>query len=280
MDRTGETELSLTDPDSRMMKCNDHLDLAYTGEIAVEAKNKLIVAYDVTNDAVDHHQLAPMAQRAREALGVERLRAIADKGFFDGEQIARCVEDGITPFVPEPEKAKGGGTRAGLSPEFHSDKFVYDPSTDTFLCPAGHRMILRSESTQPRRQRPEGVVLRRYATDSCRTCPHFMTRCTRNPRGRWMGRLDYAETVEAMRTRMSSPAGREIFDLRKPTVEHPFGTMKRGFDHGHLLMKGLRRVTGELGLTMVVYNLRRILNLVGSQAPRDQLASRTRMSFG
>ena len=97
MARTGETEISLTDPDSRMMWCNDHLDLSYTCETAVEAQNKLIVAYDVTNDAVDHHQLAPMAHRAREALGVDHLRAIVDKGFFDSEQIGRCVENGVTP---------------------------------------------------------------------------------------------------------------------------------------------------------------------------------------
>ena len=276
MARTGETEISLTDPDSRMMKCNDHLDLAYTGEIAVEVRNKLIVAYDVTNDAVDHHQLAPMAQSAREALGVERLRAIADKGFFDSEQIGRCVENGITPYVPEPEKAKGVAEREGIAPEFYADKFVYDPSTDTVLCPAGHRMVLRSVSTQPRRQRPDGLVIRRYATDRCCSCPHYMTRCTRNPRGRWIARSVYAETVEAMRARMNSPEGREVFDLRKSTVEHPFGTMKRGFDQGYLLLKGLRKVTGELGLTMLAYNLRRIFSLVGVRGLRDQLDARAK----
>ena len=144
MVRTGETEISLTDPDSRMMWCNDHLDLSYTCETAVEAQNKLIVAYDVTNDAVDHHQLAPMAHRAREALGVDHLRAIADKGFFDSEQTGRCVENGVTPYVAEPQKAKGMGERVGIAPEFYADKFVYDAQSDTVTCPAGHRMVLRT----------------------------------------------------------------------------------------------------------------------------------------
>jgi transposase len=277
MDRTGEAEISLTDPDSRMMRCNDHLDVAYTGEIAVEAKNKLIVAYDVTNDAADHHQLVPMAERAREALGVEHLRAVADKGFFDGEQISRCAESGITPYVPEPEKAKGVGEREGISPEFYTDKFVYDPISDTVVCPAGHQMTFRSEYRKWWRQRPGGMVIRRYETDRCPSCPHFMTRCTRNPRGRRILRSVYADAVEAMRARMNTAEGRETYDLRKSTVEHPFGTMKRGFDQGYLLMKGLRKVTGELGLTMLAYDLRRIIGLVGTRGLMDQLASRARL---
>ena len=79
-----------------------------------------------------------------------------------------------------------------------------------------------------------------------------------------------------MRARMNSPEGREVFDLRKSTVEHPFGTMKRGFDQGYLLMKGLRKVTGELGLTMLAYDLRRILDLVGVRRLMDQLTAGAR----
>ncbi len=276
MARTGEAEISLTDPESRMMRCNDRLDLAYNGEIAVEVKNKLIVAYDVTTDVADNHQLVPMAERAREALGVDRLRAIADRGYFDGEQISRCEANGITPYVPEPERAKGMGDREGISPEFYATQFVYDPSSDTVVCPAGHRLLLRSEYVHRWPQRPEGMVIRRYATDRCRTCPHFMTRCTRNPRGRWIRRTEYADVVEALRSRMSSPEGRATFELRKSTVEHPFGTMKRGFDQGYLLLKGLRKVTGELGLTMLAYNLRRILTLVGTRGLTDKLTTRAR----
>ncbi|MGI0156056.1 MAG: IS1182 family transposase [Thermoplasmata archaeon] len=276
MARTGEAEISLTDPESRMMRCNDRLDLAYNGQIAVEATNKLIVAYDVTTDAADNHQLVPMARQAREALGVDHLRVIADRGYFDGEQVSRCAENGITPYVPEPERAKGMGDREGIAPEFYSDKFVYDPSSDTVLCPAGHRMILRSESIHRWPQRPEGMRIRRYATDRCRSCPHFMTRCTHNPRGRWIRRTEYANVVEALRARMNRPEGRAIFDLRKSTVEHPFGTMKRGFDQGYLLTKGLRKVTGELGLTMLAYNLRRVLGLVGTRGLMDQLGARAR----
>ncbi len=275
MERTGEVEISLTDPERRMMRCNDRLDLAYNAEIAVEAKNKLIVAYDVTTDVADNHWLVPMARQAREALGVDHLRAIADRGYFDGEQVSRCAENGITDYGPEPEWAKGMGDREGISPEFYADKFVYDPASDTVTCPAGHRMVLRSEYTHRWRQRPEGMLTRRYATDHCPACPHFMTRCTRNRRGRWIRRTVYAEAVEEMRSRMNSPEGRELFDLRKSTVEHPFGTMKRGFDQGYLLLKGLRKVRGELGLTMLAYNLRRLLGLVGTRGLMNRLSLRT-----
>ena len=151
------------------------------------------------------------------------------------------MENGITRYVPEPEKAKGIGEREGIAPEFYAHGFVYDSASDTFICPAGHRMVPRSEYTYAWHQRPQGIVIRRYATDQCRSCPHFMTRCTHNPRGRWIRRREYADAVEAMRARMNSPEGREIFDLRKSTVEHPFGTMKRRFDQGYLLMRDCAR---------------------------------------
>jgi hypothetical protein len=137
-------------------------------------------------------------------------------------------------------------------------------------------MVLRTEGIQPRRQHAEGMVSRRYSTDRCRRCPHFMTRSTPKPRGRWIARSVYTESVEAMRARMNGPEGREILDLRKSTVEHPFGTMKRGFDQGYLLMKGLRKVAGELGLTRLAYDLRRVFDLVGVRRLMDQLTAGAR----
>ncbi|MGI0131385.1 MAG: IS1182 family transposase, partial [Thermoplasmata archaeon] len=168
LEATGASEISLTDPDSRMMKGNnDRMEVSYNTQIAVEAKSKLVVAYDVDNKASDHHQLAAMAERAREALGTKRLTAVADRGYYDGEQVRRCVESGITPYVPEPEKARGALERAGISPEFSREKFVYDPVSDTIQCPAGHRMTPGEEFLQRWRQRPEGVATKIYRTDQC-----------------------------------------------------------------------------------------------------------------
>ncbi len=273
METTGEKEISLTDPDSRVVQSRGGHMMGYNTQIAVEARNKIIVAYDVDNKASDHHQLAPMAARAKEALGVDRLRVVADKGFYDGEQTRRCVEAGITPYLPQPEKAKGSGERAGISPEFYKDRFRYDPSTDTIVCPAGHHMRPGSTTRRRWRQRPEGTAMKIYRTNACFSCPHHMTRCTRNPEGRSIQRTEHETFLEAMSTRIKTGAGRHILELRKTLVEHPFGTIKRGLEQGYLLLKGTRKVRGEMGLTMTAYDMRRALNLVGTSGLVAALSS-------
>ncbi len=264
MEATGEKEISLTDPDSRVVQSRGGSMMGYNTQIAVEARNKIIVAYDVDNKASDHHQLAPMATRAKEALGVDQLNVVADKGFYDGEQAQRCVGAGITPYLPRPEKAKGSGERAGISPEFYKDRFRYDPSTDTLVCPAGHAMHPGSISRRRWPQRPEGTAMKTYRTNACFSCPHHMTRCTQNPEGRFIQRTEHETVLEAMDARVRTRVGRSILELRKTLVEHPFGTIKRGFEQGYLLLRGTRKVRGEIGLTMTAYDMRRALNLVGT----------------
>ncbi len=267
LETTGATEISLTDPDSRMMKGNnDRMEVAYNGQIAVESQSKLIVAYDIDNKASDHHQLAAMARQAQSAMGKNHLTAVADRGYFDGEQVRRCVEQGITPYVPEPEKARGAAQRDGIDPAFSLDKFVYDAATDTIVCPAGERMTPLPATRKGWRQRPEGIAIRVFRTHRCHACPHFMSRCTHNPNGRRIQRRENEELLEAMRARVRTSEGDRLVALRQSIVEHPFGTIKRAFNQGYLLLKGLRKVIGEMGLTMIAYDLRRLLSLVGTRA--------------
>lgn len=273
MKAAGLEEISLTDSDSRVMKNHGRLEMCYNTQIAVEARNKIVVAYDVDNKASDHHQLAPMAIRAKEALGVDRLGAVADKGFYDGRQVEQCVDAGITPFLPEPEKAKGAGMLAGISPEFRKDKFRYEASTDTVICPAGHRMHPGSTlHVQPHR-RTEPMALKIHTTNACFSCPHHMTRCTLSPQGRKIQRSEHEGVLEAMRARMRSGAGRTLLEIRKTLVEHPFGTIKRGLDQGYMLLRGTRKVRGEMGLTLTAYDMRRALNLRGTRGLMAALGS-------
>ncbi len=265
MEVSGIEEVSLTDPDSRVMKNHGRLEMCYNTQIAVEAGNKIVVAYDVDNKASDHHQLAPMAVRAKGALGVDRLKVVADKGFYDGKQVEQCVDAGITPYLPQPEKAKGAGELAGISPEFRKDKFRYDPSTDTVVCPAGHRMHPGSTLRVQPHRRLAPTAMKIYTTNACFSCPHHMTRCTSSPQGRKIQRTEHESVLEAMRARMKTGAGRTLLELRKTLVEHPFGTIKRGLDQGYLLLRGTRKVRGEMGLTLTAYDMRRALNLRGTR---------------
>ena len=266
MEAMGETEVNLTDPECRAMRTNDGaVDLCYNTQIAVEAKNKLIVEYDVTNRPTDDQELSSMAARAREGLGVDHLKVTADRGYYSGEQIQRCGENDITPYVPEMNVRSGAMARNRLSPDFALDKFVYDPSTDTLVCPAGQRLtpagpVLQLRMGHHGRTRQARI----YRTVACFTCPHYMGSCTHDRKGRHVIRTEFDAAMEAMRLRTNTPEGRQILRFRQELVEHPFGTIKRGFHQGYLLLRGLRKTAGEMGLTLTAYNLRRALNLVGT----------------
>ncbi len=265
MEISGETEVSLTDPDSRMMRTHGTFDLCYNTQIAVEAKNKLIVAYDVSNRASDDKELASMAERAREAIGVERLNAVADKGYFSGPQVQACTENGITPFVPEINVRSGAAMREGISPKFTKDRFHYDRASDVVVCPAGHRMDPLGPGFNLGGK--PGHIARRgqaYRTRECSYCPHFMGPCTHDPKGRQIIRDEFENAMDAMRERVRTSEGRRIVRLRQELVEHPFGTLKRGFQQGHLLLRGLRKTTGEMGLSLIAYDMRRVINIVGT----------------
>lgn len=252
-----QNEVSLVDPDCRLMKNRGRIEPCYNGQVAVDDKNHLIVDYSVTNAPADNCQLSSIAKGAKEMLGAGSLEAIADKGYFSFVQIKDCVDNGITPYVPEQNRYGVGFVKKKGVParEFHSDKFAYYPGTDTFVCPAGNKLVFSYLD------RAHQKNIRVYSTDACFSCEFFMTKCTMNRRGRTLWRWEQAEVVDEMRKRLRLEP--EKLAERKKIVEHPFGTMKRAFNQGYLLLKGLRKVGGEVGFTMLAYNMRRVLNILG-----------------
>jgi transposase len=252
-----QNEVSLVDPDCRLMKNRGRIEPCYNGQVAVDDKNHLIVDYNVTNAPADNCQLSIIAKGAKDILGAKSLDAVADKGYFSFVQIKDCVDSGITPYVPEQNrygvgfvKKKGVPTR-----EFHVDKFVYDLGTDTYVCPAGNKLVFSYLDHAHQKN------IRVYSTDACFWCEFFMTKCTLNKHGRTLWRWEHAEVLDEMRERMLREP--EKLALRKRLVEHAFGTMKRAFNQGYLLLKGLRKVVGEVGFTVLAYNMRRVLNILG-----------------
>jgi hypothetical protein len=252
-----QNEVSLVDPDCRLMKNRGRIEPCYNSQVAVDDKNHLIVDYTVTNAPADNCQLSSIAKGAKEMLGAESLDAIADKGYFSFVQIKDCVDNGITPYVPEQSRyGVGFVKRKGIpAREFHSDKFVYDLGTDTFMCPAGNKLSFSYLDHAHQKN------IRVYSTDGCFSCEFFMTKCTLNRRGRTLWRWEQAEVIDEMRKRLRLEPEKLL--ARKNIVEHTFGTMKRAFNQGYLLLKGLRKVGGEVGFTMLAYNMRRVLNVLG-----------------
>jgi len=245
---SGETALSLTDPDSRSMMSRGRIEVCYNVQTAVDAKHKLIVAEDVTNAAADRDQLSPMASAAQDVLGGATPVVVADRGYYHGAEIKACLEAGMTPLVPRP--LTSANEALGL---FTKDDFVYEPGADAYRCPAGEWLTYRSTTVELGRR------IKNYRTSACGRCA-LKPRCTRNKDGRKITRWVSEHLLEAMEDRLRR--ARALFARRKALAEHPYGTMKRGMDQGYFLLKGLRKVRGEFSLTVLAYNLKRVLNLV------------------
>jgi transposase len=257
MQKSGQKEVALTDPDCRQMMSHGRVESCYNMQAAVDSKNHLIVNYLVTNEASDLNQLSGVAMSAKETLGVEQIDCISDKGYFDFMQIKQCVDCGVTPYVAVKRSGSGGSI---VSPEFTADKFRYDKSADVYVCPAGQCLNFHCSTNQ------DGMYKRVYKCQKsiCSSCQFFMTKCTSNKTGRLIWRWEHEEVVDDMRKRMKSHP--EVMDERKKVIEHTFGTLKRAFGAPYLLLKGLRKVSGEVGLLLMSYNLRRALNILGVQA--------------
>ncbi len=259
MKESGQNEVALTDPECRLMKTRGGIESCYNVETAVDAKNHLIVDYGVTNAPSDNHELCSIAKSAKETFGVERIEVVADNGFHDALEIKKCVDNGITPYVAQKRISNGGHGEVPTA-EFSADKFIYDKNADLYVCPAGQKLEFYYSTVM------EGKRMRVYNSraGACFSCGFFMTKCTRFKVGRWIRRWEHEEVLEDMKRRLWLHP--EVMDLRKELVEHPFGTMKRAFGAGYLLLKGLRKVGGEVGFTMLAYNIRRVLNILGPKA--------------
>jgi len=261
MKQTGQKEVSLTDPDSRLMRVDSQrLDVCYNVQTSVDAKKHLIVDYDVINNSTDHHQLVNGTEAAKQTLGVDKLGVLSDKGFYVEKELKDCEEKGITVFMPIPATVNPHKRYGVPEPEFYTDNFMYNSVKDVYVCPAGEELgfwkCIHKDSPE------RGRV---YKTVCCAVCG-FRSRCTRNKRGKIIFRSEFEEAVERLRSRLETSEGKEKLNLRRELAEHPFGTMKRAFNQGYLLLKGLGKVKGEVGFTMLAYNMRRAINIFGTRA--------------
>ncbi len=248
---SGESQLSLTDPESRLMKIQGDMKVCYNAQIAVDPKHHLIVADDVTNQVSDEAQLAPMAIAAKEMLGVETLEAAADAGYHVATQVVECEANGITPYAPKPKTS----SRNAAKGMFTKEAFTYSPEKDAYRCPAGKWLEPAGKWAK------DGREIRYFRNpEACAGCP-LRDQCTENKQGRRIQRLPEEERLEAMAERLKERP--ELMLERKGTVEHPFGTMKWWDGAGYFLLKGLKKVRGEFSLMVLAYNLRRVMNLLG-----------------
>jgi hypothetical protein len=246
----GAKQVSLTDRDARSMIVHfNSTDVCYNVQTAVDEKHQLIVEHEVTNDPTDHAHLAEMAVRAKETLGVEQLEVVADRGYYDGAEVKQCAEARITTYIPKPITSVN--RKRGL---FTKQDFRYDETRDCYQCPAGAELHYRYESFEQNR------LIRYYTTSQCLTC-RLKSKCTSNARGRRITRWVDEKFMDEMARRVR--ARPEVLRRRQQLSEPPFGTIKRAMNQGYFLMKGLDKVGAEMSLTVLSYNLKRAINILG-----------------
>ena len=162
-------------------------------QVAVDTEHHLIVTHEVTNVGNDTAHLANMASQAKAVLGVQKLEAVADRGYFKGEEILACDQAGITVTLPKPmtsgAKAKG---------RFGKQDFVYLADEDVYRCPAGERLTYRYRNEE------DGKTLRRYWTTACVTCP-LKSQCTTGTERR-IPRWEHEHVLEAVQQRLDENA--------------------------------------------------------------------------
>jgi transposase len=245
-----DQQISLTDPDSRSMATSGRGSgvVGYNVQVAVDTDHHLIIAHEVTNTGSDRAQLANIASRAKDALGVDKLEAVADRGYYSGEEILACDKAGIGVTLPKP-------MTSGLEARgrFGKQDFVYLGDEDVYRCPAGERLSYHYTNEE------DGQQLRRYWTNACRDCA-LKAHCTTGKERR-ITRWEHEHVLEAVQSRLDRNP--QAMRQRRETVEHPFGTLKMRMGATHFLMKRLPKVATEMALHVLAYNLTRVMNIMG-----------------
>jgi transposase len=245
-----DQQVSLTDPDARSMATSGRGSgmVGYNLQAAVDTKHHLIPVHEVTNEGHDRHQLYNMAQQTKKAIGTESLSVVADRGYFTGTEILACEESNITTYLPKPQTSTS--TKKGM---FSKRDFIYKVEDDEYQCPAGERLIRRTESIE------KGLKIHKYWSSSCPSCS-IRSQCT-SGMNRRVGRWEHEAVVDAVEERLDREPHR--MRVRRETAEHPFGTIKSWMGYTHFQMKTLKHVSTEMSLHVLAYNLKRMINIMG-----------------
>lgn len=264
LSESGENQISLTDPDSRLMRGRNGSDVSYNVQTAVDAKNKLIAEFDVTNEGNDLKQLASMASATAEILEMPGITVVADTGYNSASEIAECITNGIVPQVARADGDICVPCEAVEAEDIVSHKNgrgVYLKNRNVVICPMGKTMY-------PGCYKKREKSARFYNGRECATCT---CRCTDTKYKTFDIRMKKSSFSKSFNDKalyikqVHISTNSDIISRRKALVEHPFGTIKQAMCADHLLLKGLTKVTGEFSLVFLAYNLKRVINIMGTE---------------
>jgi len=255
---SGEQQISCVDTDARLLTKRGHTVAGYNAQIAVDSKHKFIVVEAVTQDGNDSQQLAPMLAKAQEILQSDKLRGLADAGYYDGNQLKICEAQAIDVYVAIPDKSKAIAAQG----RFTREQFSYDAQQDHYTCPQGNTL------SPSGKQQKNDKTLTRYQSKAadCSQCPLATLCLTDRANLKQIYRWEHEAVVERHKQRMKQ---------RGALVEHPFGTLKHRAGMHHFLMRSKEKCRGEFSLMVLAYNFTRVLNILGIDRLRDYCVQRS-----
>lgn len=256
---SGEPQISTTDADSRALLVQGQVvEVSYNIQAAVDDKHNLVVATHSINRN-DRNALSSIALEVKENLEIETYTALVDKGYHNGREIMQCKNENITTIVAQPNQGKSNEN--GTQPDYLVAKFVYNKQDDTYTCPQGETLnTTASWHNKTGRNEQSGYRYKKYRTSACKTCL-VKDQCASRKGGREIDRSEYADAVEENNKRYEE--NQQLYRKRQEINEHIFGTIKRQWGYNHTNLTGLEKVNGEHSLIMLVYNIKRSINILG-----------------
>lgn len=269
LEKSGKNEISTTDPDARLMaNNNNNVDVSYNVQTTVDSKHKLIADFKVSQKPNDLGELDNMALRAKKLFGGKDFEALADKGYYKAEDLKKCTENGITPYVTKQIYSNGTGDK-----DFYTDRFHYDKGKNAYICPAGKELSYYRQRTQ----KDKGIIGCDYRNyEACKDC-EYKERCTKSEKGRSIYRhvdQDFLDTID-----LQTQLNMDKYKLRQMIVEHPFGTIKRGWGAYYFLTRRKLSVNAEISLSFLAYNLRRVMNILGNDEVLRRLREKRQLAL-
>ena len=228
-------------------------DVCYNVQAVADSKHSVIVEFETIN-TTDQGQLCPMATGAMKALEAEEIQALADKGYHTGKDLQDCKEEHVTTVVAYPERHN-----KNIDPAYQTSAFIYNKEQDIYTCPQGAILTTNGKEYEKTKEGRAGYLVKKYVTDQCLACiARFL--CTK-AKSREIERSQYQDVVDENNKRVDENL--PLYKERQQIIEHPFGTIKRNWGYTYTLLKGIKKVNGEMAIIFTVYNIRRAMSILG-----------------
>lgn len=264
IDETEVRQVSFTDPDSRLMKTKNGMDVCLNVQSAVDSKNNMIAEFRVENQVQDKNLMCTVAMEAAETLEVDTLSVVADAGYDSASDVAGLIANGFEPHVCGANYdicIPCNQNEAEDVSEYTDGRCVYIPDRNIFICPMGQVLY-------PRGINRNKQIAKYYNCAVCKNCTH---KCTVSrykiaerqvPASKFSKEYDDTDLcIKQIKIR----AERKIIRQRKSIIEHTFGTIKRALGISYLLLCGKEKVTGEISLAFTAFNMKPAINLLGTE---------------